>query len=191
MSSRARCPRCERALAACICAWARPTSNEVELLLLQHPLEQHEAKGTARLLQLSLAQVRLLRGERFDTAEVLAPGKTHLLLYPAGPGKVAVPARPLPPPQQLCLIVLDGTWRKSRKLMHLNPWLGQLPRLALQTLPATRYAAIRQAQRDGQMSTLEATVLALQQLEGRAERYAPLWQAFDGFVAQLSEHPLR
>jgi len=194
MTTRARCPRCERALAACICAWARATPNEVELLLLQHPLEQHETKGTARLLQLSLAQVRLLRGERFEAAEVLAPGKTHLLLYPAPPaepGEAAVPAEPLPPSEQLCLIVLDGTWRKSRKLLHLNPWLGKLPRLALQAPPATRYAAIRQAQRDGQMSTLEATVLALQQLEGRAERYAPLWQAFEGFVDQLGEHPLR
>ena len=34
-------------------------------------------------------------------------------------------------PSRLRLIVLDGTWRKSRKMLYRNPLLQQLPRLSL------------------------------------------------------------
>jgi len=79
--------------------------------------------------------------------------------------------------------VLDGTWRKSRKMLYLSPPLQQLPRLSLQGLPPSRYS-IRKAHRPGQLSTLEATCAALAQLEGHAEKFQPLLTAFDGFVAQ-------
>ncbi|MBP6720332.1 MAG: DTW domain-containing protein, partial [Rhodoferax sp.] len=83
------------------------------------------------------------------------------------------------------LVVLDGTWRKSRKMLHQNPLLQQLPRLALHDLPASHYH-VRQAHRPDQRSTLEATCAALAQLEGDAERFAPLLAAFDGFVESLA-----
>jgi DTW domain-containing protein YfiP len=189
--SRVRCPRCERPVGrgSCICRWAGAAiANEVELLILQHPLERFEAKGTARLLQLSLQRSRLLRGERFEPPP--PDGRTDLLLYPETPASAAPRLDPpWPPPQRLRLIVLDGSWRKSRLLLHANPWLQQLPRLALhddEQLPVdSPYAALRKAQRRGQLSTLEASVLALQQLEQPMdERYAPLWRGFAGFVEQ-------
>ena len=86
-------------------------------------------------------------------------------------------------PSQLRLIVLDGTWRKSRKMLCLNPALQQLPRLSLAPLQASRYL-IRQAHRPGQLSTLEATCAALAQLETQGDQFEPLLKAFDGFVAQ-------
>lgn len=86
-------------------------------------------------------------------------------------------------PAQLRLIVLDGTWRKSRKMLYLNPLLQQLPRLQLQGMPASHYL-IRKAHRPDQLSTLEATCAALVELEGNAEKFSPLLSAFDGFVAQ-------
>jgi DTW domain-containing protein len=82
------------------------------------------------------------------------------------------------------LVVLDATWRKSRKLLHCNPLLGTLPRLSLQAPPPSLYASLRKAQQpQHQRSTLEATALALQQLEDDAARYQPLLAAFEGFVA--------
>ena len=190
---RARCTRCERPLRGCLCAWITPVANQVEVLILQHPLEVAQAKGSARLLQLSLQHCRLQVGEHFEP-EVLnpAPGVTArhtLLLYPApaaGQPDTA-PAPPLPDPGwlhtpgQLRLVVLDATWRKSRKLLHLHPWLQQLPRYSLHEPPPSQYV-IRKAQQPLQRSTLEATCLALQALEGAPARYAPLLQAFTGFV---------
>ncbi len=80
-------------------------------------------------------------------------------------------------------MVLDATWRKSRKMLHQNPALQRLPRLALDEVPQSRYA-IRKAHAPGQLSTLEATCAALAQLEGDTTRWQPLLEAFDGFVAQ-------
>jgi DTW domain-containing protein len=81
------------------------------------------------------------------------------------------------------LVVLDATWRKSRKMLHRSPALQRLPRLALDEVPTGRYA-IRKAHKPGQLSTLEATCAALAQLEGDAARWQPLLAAFDRFVVQ-------
>jgi DTW domain-containing protein YfiP len=193
--SRSRCPRCLRPERACICAWIAPTANVAEVLVLQHPLEVAQAKGSARLLHLSLQRSRMVTGECFDPSELqgmLADGGlVNILLYPDqtdDTGALASASAPaLAPrsanPAQLRLIVLDGTWRKSRKMLSLNPMLQRLPRLALQEPPPSQYL-IRKAQRPDQRSTLEATCLALQQLEAAPnERYAPLMSAFDAFVA--------
>ena len=50
-------------------------------------------------------------------------------------------------------------------------------------MPASRYL-FRKAPQPDQRSTLEATCAALTQLEGSAQSFAPLLNAFDGFVAQ-------
>lgn len=184
-SRRATCAACLRAQAACICRWVRPVGSAVELLILQHPLEVANAKNSARLLHLSVAGSVLEVGERFEPARLQAllhaGGRTPVLLYPATPDAPA-PA-PLPPPGRLRLVVLDATWRKSRKMLYLNPILEQLPRLALRGMPPSHYR-IRKAHAPDQLSTLEATAHALGQLEGEGQGYAPLFEAFRGFVEQ-------
>ncbi len=178
------CARCERPEAACICRWIRPIDNRVDLIILQHPLEAREAKNTASLLRLSLARCTVLIGEQFDPSE-LGSLQGTALLYPAtGDGAPqAVPAT------VKRLILLDATWRKSRKMLHLNPWLLALPRLALPDPPASLYGALRRAQQAHQLSTLEAGALALQQVDDvDPERYAALLAAFSGFVAQQGAH---
>lgn len=170
--ARAVCPRCERPAPTCLCAaMPAPVAIRTELLILQHPAEAGHAKNTAAFLTLGLSPAaRLLRGEAFD-ASLAGPGTA--LLYP---GEVAAP----PPADLSRLILLDGSWRQSRRLLAANPWLATLPRLALPPQPG-RYA-IRRAHRPGQLSTLEAGLHALALLEGGAERFEPLWAAFDAFV---------
>lgn len=177
------CPRCERA--ACLCALlpASALANKVEVLILQDPQERLQAKGTAPLLRLGLQSCEVRVVERIDASE-LRGDRHDLLLYPPDPDAPAQPLDPLPPAEHLRLIVLDGTWRKSRKLIYQNPWLAALPRLALDAAVPARYGAVRKAQRGGQLSTLEATLLALEQLEGPC--FAPLWQSFEAFVASYA-----
>ena len=179
-----------------------PVAHQVEVAVLQHPLEVTQAKGSARLLHLSLKRSVLAVGELFAEAalQALISAPLHaqtnapqytILLYPDSPPDQAL-GLPAPPalaperlrdPSQLRLIVLDGTWRKSRKMLYLNPLLQHLPRLALRDMPASGYR-IRKAHKPDQLSTLEATCAALAQLEGNTEPFAPLLAAFDGFVAQ-------
>lgn len=195
---RLRCATCLRPHSACICAWVTPLAHQAEVLILQHPLEVEHAKGSARLLHLSLPHSKLVTGEVFtETAlhELLtAPWRDGpaprrpVLLYPETSDNTSS-ARELEPllPAQIRLVVLDGTWRKSRKMLHQNPLLQQLPRLALHDLPASHYH-VRQAHRPDQRSTLEATCAALAQLEGEVERFVPLLAAFDLFVERLEVH---
>ncbi|MCX2862190.1 DTW domain-containing protein [Paucibacter sp. PLA-PC-4] len=172
------CTRCLRPQSHCICALAVPVDNELELLILQHPLEARQAKGTARLLHLCLAHSRLLVGEVFDPAELAPLLASAVLLYPNDPARHGPPL-PAAPSR---LIVLDGTWRKSRKMLALNPLLQALPRLSWEQPPASRYA-VRKAQRAHQLSTLEAAALALEQLEARDQ--LPLWLAFQRLMDGL------
>ncbi|HCX82004.1 MAG: hypothetical protein A3E00_02570 [Curvibacter sp. RIFCSPHIGHO2_12_FULL_63_18] len=189
--SRAVCAGCLRPQATCICRFVTPTATACEVLILQHPLEAHHAKNSARLLHLSLPGSRMVVGEVLDDAalQALMPDdKTTVLLYPPTDYEGHAAAAPLDAArlgdlQKVRLVVLDATWRKSRKMLHQSPALQRLPRLALDEVPESRYA-IRKAHAPGQLSTLEATCAALAQLEGDAARWQPLLEAFDGFVAQ-------
>ena len=158
------------------------------MLLLQHPAEVNHAKGSARLLQLSLSDCSCRMGEWFDPQELLGDAIAHTaLLYPA-----AAPTADRAPPTLgetavRRLVVLDGTWRQSRSLLRLNPWLVKLPRFTLAQPPPSLYL-IRKPQAPDQRSTLEATCMALSELEARPERYAPLLQAFEGWIGEAQRH---
>lgn len=196
--------RCLRPQRTCICRLVTPIAHSVEVLILQHPLEVANAKGSARLLHLCLPHSRLAVGEAFPErqlrellfepfpdAQAAAPApRQAILLYPERPeddaGGTAAPAcAGDAAPGHLRLVILDGTWRKSRKMLHLNPLLQQLPRMPLRNAPASQYL-IRKAHAPDQLSTLEAAAHALMRLEHDDGKYLPLFKAFDEFVTQVA-----
>lgn len=197
------CPDCLHPRSVCWCAVVRPVACRTEVLILQHPQELGHAKNTALLLQRCLGTAaRTIVGESWDTPSLTqwlhGDGKHSLLLYPPSVPDAQLPLLappPLPPqwlrppvaPAQLRLVVLDGTWRKSRKMLYANAPLQQLPRLALDTehLPPGRYH-IRKAQAPGQRSTFEASTLALAQLGGiTPAQLQQLDAVFDAWVEQV------
>jgi DTW domain-containing protein len=193
---RATCAACLRAQPACICPFVRHVDSEVELLVLQHPLEVANAKNSGRLLHLCVAGSRLAAGEAFDPVQLGAlldaGGRKPVLLYPpTTPGDAALAIAPPPAPSpallgspgRIRLVVLDATWRKSRKMLYRNPALQRLPRLALADLPASGYH-IRKAHAPHQLSTLEAAAYALAQLQGTADACRTLLDGFNAFVEQ-------
>ena len=197
--SRPLCGRCQRPRPTCLCGWLRPTDNRVEVLVLQHPTETRHAKGSVRLLQLSLRHCAVRIGEGFDDAELRAwlqaPGhdgciRTPWLLFPATTDPPAQRhERPAgSAPDDIRLVLLDGSWRQARQLLARHAALQALPRWSLQSPPPSRYR-IRKAQRPEQRSTLEAACLALAALEDDDARYQPLLEAFDGWVAAAARWP--
>ena len=78
------------------------------------------------------------------------------------------------------LVVPDGTWRKARKLLHLNPLLAALPRVTLANGGVSRYR-LRKAPGPGALSTLEAIVQALQVLEAPVS-FEPLLKPFEALI---------
>ncbi|SHI04782.1 tRNA-uridine aminocarboxypropyltransferase [Ferrimonas marina] len=181
------CPRCGRPQRTCLCAHIRPLIHRTPVHILMHPSELKAAKGTARLTCQILTQGQLWVGE---TEQDFAPLRQALkgfkpqLLYP-GPQAQAV--EQCPPDPDRALLLLDGTWRKTHKLLQLNPWLQQLPCLSFAHPPQGDYQ-IRKAHRSDSLSTLEATAYALHQLEGLDP--APLHDAFTALKqSQLAHMP--
>ncbi len=188
--SRPACARCLRPQATCLCALAQPTAHHTEVLVLQHPQEQRQAKNSVALLRLSLARCEVVVGERFAPATLRAllqrPGRQTRLLYPDVPVAPAPVAAAVAADAPLRLVVIDATWRKSLRMLLEHPALAALPRLVLHAPAPTRYRAIRAARRGDQVSTLEATVQALALLEGPKFEGAPLLEAFGRFVAGVA-----
>ncbi|ANH69299.1 tRNA-uridine aminocarboxypropyltransferase [Mitsuaria sp. 7] len=191
---RALCEGCGRPLVACWCGCVRLVENLTAVLILQQSDEAGHAKGTARLLARCLSRVEVRVGERFDPPRSL---DGLVLLYPRATGEAPTSpsihqaASMATGVAATTLVALDGTWRGSRRLLALNPWLQALPRLALDTPPPSRYT-IRRAHAHTQRSTLEACALALAALDGDKLRYRPLWQAMEAFVdlqRRLAGHP--
>jgi DTW domain-containing protein YfiP len=163
-----------------LCALIPSLDSRTRVLLLQHPSEVNHALNTARLAALGLKNAQCVVGEVFDDLPTLLnlPGHQARLLFPADD------AQPLqayvPGDQPLLLVVPDGTWRKARKLLHLNPLLAALPRVTVAEGAVSRYR-LRKAPGPGALSTVEAIVQALQVLEAPTS-FEPLLKPFDALI---------
>ena len=122
----------------------------------------------------------LIVGEVFEDLPALLnqPGYRARLLFP---GDDAQPMQAYAATDEpLLLVVPDGTWRKARKMLHLNPLLAALPRVTLAEGGVSRYR-LRKAPGPGALSTVEAIVQALQTLEAPT-RFEPLLKPFEALI---------
>lgn len=178
--SRPQCSRCLRPTTHCLCALIPRLDSRTRVLLLQHPSEVNHALNTARLAALGLVNAQLVVGEVFEDLQALLnpPGYQARLLFP---DENAQPLQAYTPSDEpLLLVVPDGTWRKARKLLHLNPLLAALPRVTLAEGAVSRYR-LRKAPGPGALSTVEAIVQALQVLEAPTS-FEPLLKPFEALI---------
>lgn len=159
--------------------------NRTRVLVLQHPIESRHALNTARLAVLGLSNAALWVGEHFDGLEaVLVDATSAVLLFPSLPGAAEGEAdnETRVPVQPQLLIVPDGTWRQARGIVRANPVLQALPRLDLAAQQPSRYR-IRKTREPGALSTIEAVVQALTQLEPECD-FQPVLRPFEKLVEQ-------
>ena len=180
--SRAQCSRCLRPQTHCLCALIPQLDSRTRVLLLQHPSEVGHALNTARLADLGLLNAELRVGEVFEDLATLLnpPGYQARLLFPGEDAQLIGTAEPSDESLPWLLVVPDGTWRKARKLLHLNPLLAQLPRVTLPEGAVSRYR-LRKAPGPGALSTLEAIVQALEILETPTS-FTPLLRPFEALI---------
>ena len=178
--SRIQCPRCLRPQSHCLCALIPSLDSRTRVLLLQHPSEVSHALNTARLAALGLNNAELMVGEVFEGLPTLLdrPGFRARLLFPSDDAQPMQAYADSDEP--LLLVVPDGTWRKARKMLHLNPLLAALPRVTLAEGGVSRYR-LRKAPGPGALSTVEAIVQALEALEAPAT-FAPLLKPFEALI---------
>ena len=191
--SRPQCSRCLRPVTHCLCALIPSLDSRTRVLLLQHPSEVNHALNTARLAALGLNNAQLVVGEVFEDLPTLLnpPGYQPRLLFPA---EDAQPLQAYTSTDEPTLLVVpDGTWRKARKLLHLNPLLATLPRVTLAEGAVSRYR-LRKAPGPGALSTVEAIVQALQVLEAPASFDAlltPFEALIEGQISAMGEEVFR
>ncbi|WP_043310602.1 tRNA-uridine aminocarboxypropyltransferase [Pseudomonas sp. ML96] len=176
--SRARCERCTRPQTHCLCHLIPRLESRTRVLILQHPDEVGHALNTARLAALGLANAELIVGENFADLR-LDPAYRACLLFP-GEAAQSLPLTAESDGRPLLLVVPDGTWRKARKLLHLNPQLAALPRVCLPEGLQSRYR-LRKAPGEGALATIEAIAYALQ-LQEPETRFDDLLRPFDALI---------
>ncbi|MCK8654477.1 DTW domain protein [compost metagenome] len=177
---RIQCPRCLRPQSHCLCPLIPSLDSRTRVLLLQHPSEVNHALNTARLAALGLNNAELIVGEVFEDLPGLLnqSGYRARLLFP---GEDAQPMQACAVTEEpLLLVVPDGTWRKARKMLHLNPLLAALPRVTLAQGGVSRYR-LRKAPGPGALSTVEAIVQALETLEAPTT-FTPLLRPFEALI---------
>ena len=135
-----------------------------------HFLERRRTSNTAWLAAHALEHcsivLRGIKDQPFDAEAVAQPpasGST-LLLYATetattlDPTYVASLARPVK------LVVPDGTWGQTRRMLHREPVLRALPTVRVAASPPSIYR-LRRARRPHELCTLEAIARALGTLE--------------------------
>ena len=185
---RAVCARCRRPEIVCYCRHIQPLRTVTRVVLLQHPRERDVPIGTAHMASLCLPDAELHVGVHWRGSAALSralsdPARPAALLYP-GPGAIDVVKSP--PPSPVTLVVVDGTWSQTRKVVRENPEIAALPRYAF-TPPAPSEYRIRKEPHETYVSTIEALVHVLGALEGEPDRYRALLLPFRAMVeAQLA-----
>ncbi len=168
-------------LSHCLCGELEPpTPSDPEVVVIRHHWEARKTTGTARLAGLLISNLRII-----DMAEDPAPVRAQLralegawFLYPGGEASGQPVARPK------TLVLLDGTWRQTRKMLRRLPELSLLPCFSLaETAVQLSRSRLREPPRPGARSTLEAIADALSQLES-ADRGRQLLEVHGRFVEQ-------
>jgi DTW domain-containing protein YfiP len=184
--SRICCSQCHRPIKTCICHLFTSINNNVHIVVLQHPTEVKQTKGTAFLLTQSLINSDLIVGEDFSENDELNQliqkyQSRCFLLYP---DEHAINVETINVTEQdqgqFCVVLLDGTWKKSYRMLMLSKNLQKLPRLTLPDTIVGQYH-IRKTHKANALSTLEAAVYTLISLEKNTDKYKVLLNGFAQF----------
>jgi DTW domain-containing protein YfiP len=190
--ARAICAGCGRPANTCLCAYLVTIPTETRVVVLQHPRESLNAIGTAWIVARCLPRSERIVGFDLDNDARVRAALSHADAPPIllSPGADARDLHAEPPVGPVTLVVIDGTWTQAKKLLRINPELARLPRYAFTPSAPSNYRIRREPQPDF-VSTLEATVEALELLESRDGRDARHVRALLGAFDAMVEHQLR
>jgi len=182
-----RCFQCFRPQAQCYCDLIPRIQNETEIVLVQHVSERDHPFNTARMVRASLDRTKLVCGnsERLVNLDLGLVGSAGLL-YPSKTAKTLANVPKNERPTQL--VVIDGTWPQAKALVRDLPQLRDLPHYQLLPTEPGNYR-IRLEPNEVSLSTLEAVVEALRELEPELTDLEKLVKAFETMVQRQLDHP--
>lgn len=196
------CDKCLRPPKLCYCSIIRPIDNRIKVSIIQHPKETKHPFNTARIAQLCLNNSQLIVQEQLSNIQVENLLTTNsAILYPSMPWLPEVPqlviennlngdttksggTQIIDSVQQL--IVLDATWRKSKRMMFHHEAFRQLPRICLTGNILTNYK-VRKSNLENSLSSVESIYFVLKTLETN-NNFENLLAAFNYMIETQVEY---
>lgn len=178
----------------------------LKILVLQHPQEPHEKKGTVSLLQTHLKDMVVKTGLSWPNhakafGSPTEPSKWCVLYLGSGmkdgtpehqkPGLYFVDKKSKPYDHTIQtkikkelegIVILDGTWSQAKTLWWRNAWLLKLKRAILVPSGPSLYGKMRKEPRKECVSTLESLAEALTHLGEDPKTEKELKQIFKDFL---------
>jgi DTW domain-containing protein YfiP len=173
------CSQCFKLPELCICSEIKSISNQVHVLILQHPQEPDKDLGSARIANLALAESTLKVGLSWPNLKAAlgreASNQSWAVLYLGSGVKgkventplqfVSRKTTPIAAPKKIeGIVILDGTWSQAKALWWRNAWLLKLQRAVLIPTQPSLYKELRREPRAECLSTIETIAETLSAL---------------------------
>ena len=163
--TREKCNTCLRPVKMCFCRDIIKQNNKTQLLIIQDDEESRHYLNTAIMAKLSFENTTLELVSKLKIEDLtlrIKNASCPAILYPSLENSIQTEKRN----QVDLLIVLDGTWRKAKRILHTFSILKELPFVSL-TMSKEKKYSLRKAKLDYQYSTLEAITYALASIESK------------------------
>ncbi len=135
----------------CHCSAIESSLKTPAIVIFRHPKERKRTLSTVSLIKQRYPNVLVLEGEQFTPLRM----PNLALLFPSdealseqGEGN-----------SDQALILIDATWRKAKRMLHLNPWLQALPKVSLSPQRLSDYL-LRKVSSEENLSSAEAFAAA-------------------------------
>lgn len=192
------CSTCEFPIQTCICSDVVSVDNAIKIIVLQHSDEVKNKKNTIKLAQLALTNIDVYVGKQAEDFAFLASKidpKSTVLMYPSDHATNIEALATVKGNYTnnntnnnlnaiQSIIILDGTWRKAKRMYMENLWLHALNHMQFTLEHKSRYG-IRSSSFEYSLSSIEAIAYSLEGLEKIPS--APLLQLLDAFKIQFTK----
>ncbi len=148
---RGLCPECERVYSLCLCSllpipkWEGPAFS-----ILRHPTERNHPLNSVKILEKAFMGLKVWDREILEASQF---SSEPLLLYPSEKA-ISIEELPLEQWQSAPILLLDGTWKKTKRLLFQNPWMNELTHIKIKKESGPLYK-IRKELSHEHYSTLE------------------------------------
>lgn len=162
-------------LPRCFCEHIPRIDLATRVIVIAFKRELLAPSNTGRLATLALSNSCLLaRGDQdrpYDLDDHLLPGRPSIVLFPAeGAAEMSTASLSLFE-KPLNLIVPDGNWRQTSKMIRRDPGMADLPRMTLPVGAPSAYRIRTERKTEG-LATIEAIARALGIIDGAAVQTA-------------------
>lgn len=179
-----RCPGCGVHSERCLCKHMPRLDLPTRLVFVLHNRERHKPTNTGKLSHRMLGNSELVyygaRDIPLDTRP-FDPPSDYRVLFPRDDAEEFESKRWQETPEQLTLVVLDGTWHQCSRMSRRAPCVQDFPFRSLPPIGPSRWG-VRTPHRPELVCTLEAVIGVLTSLYG-TQRIA----AMEDFFERLCE----